>query len=162
MKKIIVVFIFLLSIFYFVNPSFALAQSNSNSKEALDNLKAAAGSSGANIAGSGPADPRIIVAKIIRTALSLIGIIFVGLAVYAGFLWMTAGGEEDKVSQAKSLLSNAVIGLAIVLSSYAIAYFVFRSLLGATGGGNPFGYGGYSNVTNYGPNPADYEWYNGQ
>lgn len=160
MRKALMTFVFLFSLFSFLSPSFSLAQTNS--QEALDNLKAAGGSGGANIAGSAPTDPRIIVAKIIRTALSLIGIVFVVLAVYAGFLWMTAGGEEDKVSQAKKLLSNAVIGLAIVLSSYAIAYFVFQSLLGATSGGNPFGYGSYSNVTNYGPNPANYEWYTGQ
>ncbi len=120
------------------------ALSQSNSQEALDQLKAAGGASGANIAGSGPTDPRIIAANIIRVALSLIGIIFVGLSVYAGFLWMTAGGEEEKVSRAKKLLYNGVIGLAIVLSAYAISYFVFQSLLGATTGGNP--YNGGSNL----------------
>ncbi len=159
MKKITLFIFVLVSSFFILHSSLALAQSNS--KEALDQLKAAAGSSGANIAGSTPTDPRVIVAKIIRTALSMVGIIFVGLSVYAGFLWMTAGGEEDKIEKSQHLLSSAVIGLAIVLSSYAIAYFIFQSLLGATGGGNPFGYGGYSNVTNYGPNPANYNQYTG-
>src|SRR3989344_2016440 len=151
-----------LSVFFLGSYNLVAAQSNqSNSQEALNQLKAAGGASGANIAGSGPKDPRVIVAVIIRTALQLIGIVFVVLIVYAGFLWMTAGGEEEKASQAKKLIFNAVIGLAVILSSYAIAYFVFRSLLGATSGANPFGYGGYSNVTNYGPNPANYEYYTG-
>ena len=133
-----------------------------NSQEALDQLNAAAGAGGANIAGAGPTDPRIIVAIIIRSALQLIGIVFVVLVVYAGFLWMTAGGEEDKISKAKKLLYDGVIGLAIILSAYAISFFIFKALLGAQSNSNPFGYGGTSNVTNYGPNPANYEWYSGQ
>src|SRR3989344_1722582 len=107
MKKIILVFVFLFSIFYILNYSLALAQGGS--QEALDQLKAAGGASGANIAGSGPMDPRLIVAIIIRSALSLIGIVFLVLTLYAGWLWMTAGGEEEKISKAKKLLSNGVI-----------------------------------------------------
>lgn len=137
------------------------ALASSHSQEALDQLKAAAGASGANIAGAGPVDPRYIAANIIRIALGILGILFLVLILYAGFLWMTAGGEEDKISKAKKLLSNGVVGLVIILSAYAISYFVFQSLLGATTGGNPFGYGGSSNVTNYGPNPANYDWYTG-
>ncbi len=133
----------------------------SNSQEAINQLNAAAGSSGANIAGSGPMDPRVIVAVIIRSLLQLIGIVFIVLIVYAGFLWMTAAGEEDKTSKAKKLIYDGVIGLAIILSAYAISYFIFRLLLGANANnGNPFGYGGTSNITNYGPNPGNYNTYN--
>jgi len=161
MKKIILIVfsLFLLSSVLTLG-NFVSAQGGS--QEALDQLKAAGGASGANIAGSGPMDPRLIVAIIIRSALSLVGIVFLVLTLYAGWLWMTAGGEEEKISKAKKLLSNGVIGLAIILSAYAISYFIFRSLLGATTGGNPFGYGFDSSVTNYGPNPADYDWYTGQ
>lgn len=138
--------------------AFALAASNS--QEALEQLNAAAGASGANIAGAGPTDPRVIAAIIIRSALALIGIVFVVLTLYAGWLWMTAGGEEEKISKAKKLLSNGVIGLAIILSAYSITYFIFKSVLGTAGSyANPFGYGGTSNVTNYGPNPANYSPY---
>jgi hypothetical protein len=160
MKKIILAVFIVIFSFFILHSSFALAASPS--QEALDQLNAAAGASGANIAGSGPTDPRIIVAIIIRSLLQLIGIVFVVLTVYAGFLWMTAAGEEEKIGKAKKLLSSGAIGLAIILSSYAISYFIFRSLLGATSGAaNPFGYGFTSNVTNYGPNPANYEWYTG-
>ncbi len=155
----IVLFIFsltLLSSVFFA--SSALAQSNS--KDALDQLKAAGGASGANIAGSGPTDPRIIVAVIIRASLAFLGIIFVVMIMYAGFLWMTAGGEEDKVSTAKKLISNGVIGLAIIMTAYSITYFIFRTVLGSAASyANPFGYGSTSNVTNYGPDPSNYEWY---
>jgi hypothetical protein len=83
---------------------------------------------------SNAVDIRIIIARIIRVALGFLGIIAVGLIIYAGFLWMTSGGNEEKIEQAKAILKNAVIGLIIVLSAFAIASFVLNMLLNASGG----------------------------
>ena len=58
--------------------------------------------------------------------------VFVGLVTYAGFLWLTAGGEEDKIKTAKGLITNGIIGIAIVLSAYGISRLVFNYLLKAT------------------------------
>lgn len=77
-------------------------------------------------------DIRIIIANIIRAALGLIGIILVGLLLYAGYLWMTAGGNDEQILQAKSIIRNAVIGLAIILSAYTIVAFIMK-LLGVNG-----------------------------
>lgn len=90
----------------------------------------------------GGADIRIIIARIIRIALSFLGILAVALIIYAGFTWMTSGGEEEKVSKAKKILANAVIGLAIILSALAITQFVMNRLLEATGGRIPSAPGG--------------------
>jgi hypothetical protein len=68
---------------------------------------------------------------IITAILGLLGLIFVVLLVYAGFQWMTAEGNEEKVEKAKGTITRAVIGLAIVIAAYAITYFVFNSLNGA-------------------------------
>ncbi len=84
-------------------------------------------------------DPRVIVARVINFALLFLGVIAVGLIIYAGFLWMTSGGSEDKIDQAKRILRNAVIGLVIILSAWGIASFVLSRLLGVTGAGNLFG-----------------------
>lgn len=86
-------------------------------------------------AGLTNADPRIIAAKIIRVVLGLIGIILLGLIIYAGFLWMTAGGNSDNIDKAKQIISASVIGLIIVLSAYAIASYVMVKILGATTSG---------------------------
>ncbi len=66
----------------------------------------------------------LAIGLIIRTILSLLGVIFLILILYAGFLWMTAGGNEEQLTKAKNLLKNSAIGLAIVLAAYAITYFV--------------------------------------
>ncbi|MDD3285652.1 MAG: Ig-like domain-containing protein [Patescibacteria group bacterium] len=83
-------------------------------------------------------DPRIIVARIINIALLFLGVIAVGLIIYAGFLWMTSGGSEDKIDQAKNILKNAIIGLVIILSAWGIVSFIMSRLLGATGNGGLF------------------------
>lgn len=85
-------------------------------------------------AGLAGGDLRYTVASIINIALGLLGTIALVLIVYAGFKWMTAGGNEDAVSEAKKILSQAVIGLAIILSAYAITQFVVGSLYEATQG----------------------------
>ena len=74
-----------------------------------------------------------IVAKIIRQLLAFLGTVFIILMLYAGFTWMTAAGDESKIDKAKSIISAAIIGLAIVLVAYAITVFVTNSLLTATG-----------------------------
>src|SRR3989344_745177 len=77
-------------------------------------------------------DIRLVVVRIIRVALGLLGIIALVLIVYAGFLWMTAGGNEEQIANAKKFLINTAIGLAIILSAYAIVSFVISQLVGAT------------------------------
>jgi hypothetical protein len=64
------------------------------------------------------------VGRIIKIALSMIGTIFLVLTVYAGFLWMTASGNDEQVKKATGILKMAVIGIVIVLASYSITYFV--------------------------------------
>ncbi|HZJ41555.1 MAG TPA: pilin [Patescibacteria group bacterium] len=79
-------------------------------------------------------DPRTIVGRIINIALSFLGLIVLSLMIYAGFLWMTSGGDEEKVRKAKDILQSAVIGLVITLSAWAIATFIISRLWGATTG----------------------------
>lgn len=87
-------------------------------------------------------DPRIIIARVIQVALGFLGIIAVGLIMYAGWLWMTSEGSEEKIDQAKNILKNAIIGLIIILSSFGIASFILSKMMGATGGGGGDGSGG--------------------
>lgn len=81
----------------------------------------------------GPQTLTTTIGTIISTVLGLLGIIFLILAVYAGFLWMTSQGSEEKTKKAKQILSTAVIGLVITLAAYAIADFVVGEALTATG-----------------------------
>jgi len=73
-------------------------------------------------------DVRILVARIINIVLSFLAVIFLILTVVAGFQYMTAGGSEEKTKKALSLLRNAIIGLAIVLVSWALTRFTITML----------------------------------
>ncbi len=92
--------------------------------------------------GLGDTDPRIIAARVIRYFLGFLGIIAVGLIMYAGWLWMTSEGNEEKIAQAKKVLTNALVGLAIIMGSFAIVSFILNRLAGAGGGGPGAGGGG--------------------
>jgi hypothetical protein len=54
----------------------------------------------------------------------LVLIIAVIMLVYAGFLWMTAGGEEDKLSTARKVFIWALIGIAVALFAFIAQNFV--------------------------------------
>ena len=82
--------------------------------------------------GLGNKDPRATIATIINVALSFLGIIAVVIILMGGFKWMTAGGSEDKVSEAKHMITAGVIGLVIILASWSIATFVLSQLYIAT------------------------------
>ncbi|MFH1430816.1 MAG: hypothetical protein ABIG71_04880 [Candidatus Uhrbacteria bacterium] len=77
-------------------------------------------------------DIREVVARIINTAMGLLGIVAVVIILAGGFMWMTAGGAEEKTGKAKKLIFSGIIGLAIILASFAIARFVIESLISAT------------------------------
>ena len=64
-------------------------------------------------------DIRIIIAKIIRVALGLVGTVLVGFTIYGGYMYMTAGGNEEQINTAKKILKNMAIGLGIILSASA-------------------------------------------
>lgn len=62
--------------------------------------------------------------EIVGLVLSFVGVLFLILIIYAGITWMTAQGNEQKVTKAKDLLINAIVGLIIVFAAYAITAFV--------------------------------------
>ncbi|MCX6796279.1 MAG: hypothetical protein NTW06_02150, partial [Candidatus Falkowbacteria bacterium] len=86
------------------------------------------------------ASPVSIIGLVIRTILSILGVFFIGLMIYGGYLWMTAMGKEQQVTKSKDLITAALIGLIIIVSAYAISYFVTKMFteeaLTPTGGTN--------------------------
>ena len=77
-------------------------------------------------------DPRIIITNIINVVLGLLGIVATVLMLYAGFLWMTAGGEDAKVEKARKIIFGAIIGIIIILTAFAITRFVTLNIYQAT------------------------------
>ncbi len=72
------------------------------------------------------------VGALIKGALLLTGSLFLVLAIYGGYRWMTARGKSDLVEKGKEIIISAVIGMLIVLTAYAVAEFVIEKALEAS------------------------------
>jgi len=69
----------------------------------------------------------------IEILLSFLGVVFIVLIIYGGFMWMTAQGNETQVEKAKKIIVNSVVGVVIVMLAYAITYFVLISFGNSAG-----------------------------
>ena len=83
--------------------------------------------------GLGTKDLREGIMSIVRLLFGFLGVIAILLMLWGGFRWMTAAGNEEKISEAKKIISAGIIGLVIIFISYAIATFVINQLIVATG-----------------------------
>jgi hypothetical protein len=71
-----------------------------------------------------------VIGVVINIVLGLLGVVAVVLIIIGGFKWMTAGGSDEKIGEAKKLIGQGIIGLIIVLAAWAIAKFVMAKLAG--------------------------------
>lgn len=108
-------FIILLS-FLFISPVFAY------SFDEASGLKTTAQEAGYDMGNE--RDVERTIANTINIVLGLVGVLFIGLMLYGGYNWMTAGGNEEKVKKAKGTVTEAAIGFIVVIAAYAISYFV--------------------------------------
>lgn len=82
--------------------------------------------------GLGTATLSELIKSIISLILGFLGVIAVLIILWAGFIWMTAGGEADKVDKAKKMIYAGITGLVIIFAAYAISQFVFTNLVSFT------------------------------
>jgi hypothetical protein len=76
----------------------------------------------------------LIITQVIKFVLGFLGILAVIIILYAGFKWMTSGGSEDKVGDAKKMLIAGLIGLVIILAAYILANFAITNIFNAVNG----------------------------
>lgn len=72
----------------------------------------------------------VTIASIIQIVLGLLGVLFVVLMFKAGISWMTADGNEEKVTKAKTSIVNLIIGLILVFGAYIVTYSLSNILSG--------------------------------
>ncbi len=123
---------YLITIFFFLffvvfNIFFVLPTIAAGTNEAINGLNTAANTAYGN---TQSADVSTTIGKIVGSILSFVGVIFLILMIYGGFTWMMARGNEQEVAKAKEIITNAVIGLIVVLSAYAITAYIGNSLIG--------------------------------
>jgi hypothetical protein len=70
----------------------------------------------------------IIIGRVIRILLNMVGVILFIMFLYAGFLWMTAAGNEERITKAKKIIINSVIGAVVLVGAWVITNFVINSI----------------------------------
>lgn len=75
---------------------------------------------------------RTFILNVLNFALSFLGIVGVAAVIYGGYLSVVSGGDEANSEKAKKIIMYAVVGILIILASYAIVNTVIKEA--ATGG----------------------------
>lgn len=122
LKKVISLGLLVVFVFLFADVAPVLAQLNSPDTKTL-----------AAASGLSTLDLAILIARIIRAVLSVVGIVLVCLVVYAGWMYMSSQGEKEKIAKSKKIISSAMIGLVIMFASYSATIYILNKLLEAAG-----------------------------
>ncbi len=69
-----------------------------------------------------------VISRFIGTFLGVVGALALLVFVYAGIVYMTAGGSDERVKEAKDTMKYAFIGLALIMFAYAFATSFFNVL----------------------------------
>lgn len=133
MKKLIFGLIFVISLMMVVTlPAGVSAQSASSSSAMTSNhlldMLTTVGESGGYNTDSSVSTP-VIIGTVVRLFLNFLGIIFIILMILAGYSWMTAGGNEEKVKKAVNTIKQALIGLIVAISAWTLWNFVLEKLI---------------------------------
>jgi len=132
MKKILPIYLLILAIAMVALPAFFCGKSVAlaGTDAALQGLNEAA--TAANLKSEKGAVE--LAGQIVRTVLSFLGIIFIILMLYGGFIRMTAQGSPDKVKQSTGIITSAIVGIVIIFVSYIVTFFVINQITTTVGG----------------------------
>jgi hypothetical protein len=80
--------------------------------------------------GAGDNSVRAIISRILFIALGLAGIVAILFMVYGGYRYITSGGNEEGAEAGKHILTNSIIGVAVILLAYVILTVVQNAIMG--------------------------------
>lgn len=76
----------------------------------------------------------LIVGRVLKAMMGILGSGALLVFIYGGFEWVTAAGNSDKISNGASAMTWAAIGICVIFSSYAIINLLFSTLTDSGGG----------------------------
>ncbi|SRR6056297_1282810 len=125
------IFLLILAAFPILTNSFNLSRARAQALELDQQEGFKQGEVPENFGGENPIDIREMIIDLVKIVLTFLAIIFLILIIYGGYQWMTAAGNEDKISKAKDTIKNGVIGVIIILAAYSITQFVLGAVIDA-------------------------------
>jgi len=125
-KNIFLGFLCLLMIsgflFFVLNPVLTKAQDLNNG---LTNFQNASGYSNTELPTA--------MGRIMKIVLGILGLAATVIIIAGGIKWMTSGGDEKKISEAKKLMIAGIIGILIIVLAYAIGSYIINRIMEVTG-----------------------------
>ena len=88
-----------------------------------------------NPLGSGNIDPRLIIGSVIKAILGIVGSLALAMIIFGGFMWVIAGGNDEKIKKGKDIITWAALGLLVIFFSYALVNFVINAMVGTAASG---------------------------
>jgi hypothetical protein len=125
---------FLIIMFCFLFLNFNLAYANQSGSGNNEDQQSGSGSGSAssvslnNPLGSGVTEPETIIANVINSIFGIVGSLALLMFIYGGLMWMTSGGNQDKVKQGRGVILWASIGLMVIFLSYMLVRFVIVTI----------------------------------
>jgi len=107
----------------------ALAATDGNDKYGLNTTANAA-----TLDTASKRDLPTIIGQAVNYLFGALGVVFLTVTLVGGYIWMTAGGNEEKVKQAKGFIINGINGMIVIFLSYALVYLVITALRGTVAG----------------------------
>ncbi len=74
---------------------------------------------------------RQLALTIVNFFLTFLGLIAVVMLIYGGFLYISAAGNQEHIEKAKKIILYAVVGIIVILLSFAIVNTVLSAGSGA-------------------------------
>ncbi len=72
-----------------------------------------------------PEDNLYIIINVVQFLLSVVGLWALLNFIYAGFLYMTSGGNDKQITKAKTVMVGTLIGVVLLFFSWATTLFLF-------------------------------------
>lgn len=130
MKKYLLIVILLAGFVFYAIPSVVNAQGATASSSFEQQFQTFAKKSG--IGEGTPNEPQVVIARLIKVMLGVVGIMFFAYSVYAGYLILSSAGDEQKVKKGKDTLRTGIIGIFVAMSAYSILSLVAGAALQST------------------------------
>jgi len=91
---------------------------------------------GTNEGGTPTVGPITLIGNVIVFyVFGFLGVIFLILTIYGGYLWMTAQGNEEQVTKARKIVVDGVIGMLVIVLAFTITNVIVDAVLKQTGTG---------------------------
>lgn len=73
-------------------------------------------------------DPNVVIGRIIKAILGLVGAVALLMFIVGGLTWMTAAGSKEKIEKGKNIIVWAILGLVVIFASYMLVDLVIKSV----------------------------------